>query len=442
MTIGIVLTGLLGPAVPSAGAGPSSLPSGYHTADQITAALQQLAAGNPSIATVQAIGPTWATTQGTANRSIWALRLCAGCTTSARPSVVFIGGQHAREISTPEVLLDFANDLVTRWPGDPDVAYLLQNTAIWIIPVANPDGHVQVENGLTNWRKNVDSANNAPADASLTLPNGIGVDLNRNFGYEWGQGGASATPGDYNYQGPSAFSEPEDQAMRDFLTAVHPSVLVDYHSDLAAVIWPWGYQSAPAADAATLSAAGTRLADLAGYSFGQTYAQVGLTTGDTLDWSYGALGIVALGVELDQGFAPDIATVGNVWLKNRTGLYDAARWSLAPARAQGPGVNAASLTAGAGQANLQITFSTAHEPGRTVAAAAYSVDQSDPSRGGSPLSITPTTNGVSTATSTIPEALGAHRVYVAAQDSSGQWGPVTALGYAYSPNAVYLPTFP
>ena len=98
--------------------------------------------------------------------------------------------------------------------------------------------------------------------------------------------------------------------------------------------WPWGYQSAPVPDAALLSAAGTRLAQLAGYASNQTYFAVGYTTGDALDWSYGTLGSLGLGLELDQGYAPDIGTVQSIWQKNRTDLYDAARWAMNPVRAQ------------------------------------------------------------------------------------------------------------
>ena len=49
-----------------------------------------------------------------------------------------------------------------------------------------------------------------------------GVDLNRNYGYKWGQGNqdiATQECGGETYQGQSAFSEPETRAIRDFLTS-------------------------------------------------------------------------------------------------------------------------------------------------------------------------------------------------------------------------------
>ena len=49
-----------------------------------------------------------------------------------------------------------------------------------------------------------------------------GVDLNRNFGFQHGQG--LVTKDEQNshestYTGPKAFSEPETQVMRDFMTS-------------------------------------------------------------------------------------------------------------------------------------------------------------------------------------------------------------------------------
>ena len=46
-----------------------------------------------------------------------------------------------------------------------------------------------------------------------------GVDLNRNYGYKYGVGDTQNDPCSEIYNGQSAFSEPETQAMRDWLTA-------------------------------------------------------------------------------------------------------------------------------------------------------------------------------------------------------------------------------
>lgn len=46
-----------------------------------------------------------------------------------------------------------------------------------------------------------------------------GVDLNRNYGYNFGDGDNHDDPCSETYRGTGPFSEPETRAMRDFLTA-------------------------------------------------------------------------------------------------------------------------------------------------------------------------------------------------------------------------------
>ena len=47
----------------------------------------------------------------------------------------------------------------------------------------------------------------------------IGVDANRNFGYQWNQGGSSTASCDITYHGPEPYSEAEVRAIRDFIMA-------------------------------------------------------------------------------------------------------------------------------------------------------------------------------------------------------------------------------
>jgi protein MpaA len=77
---------------------------------------------------------------------------------------------------------------------------------LWLVDSMNPDG----------------VANDVRHNANQ-------VDLNRNFPLNWGPIGE---PGDGQYAGPSAGSEPETKAMVEFITDIRPDITLWYHQDL------------------------------------------------------------------------------------------------------------------------------------------------------------------------------------------------------------------
>ena len=104
-----------------------------------------------------------------------------------------------REWLTPQTVLYVAEHLLSQYQSDPDVKLLVDNIEWYILPVANPDGYVY------SWTTDRFCAESR---------NGYGVDLNRNWGYQWGGEGSSGVTTSDLYRGPSAFSEPETQAAR------------------------------------------------------------------------------------------------------------------------------------------------------------------------------------------------------------------------------------
>ena len=75
----------------------------------------------------------------------------------------------------------------------------------------------------------------------------MGTDLNRNWGYHWNDGGSSSNPCSDSYMGQSAFSEIENQNVRDFLSAHKDNIkyYVNLHSYSQLVLLPWGYTKDP-----------------------------------------------------------------------------------------------------------------------------------------------------------------------------------------------------
>jgi len=77
---------------------------------------------------------------------------------------------------------------------------------LWLVPTINPDGNALQQRHNAN-----------------------GVDLNRNFPHQWAP---LAEPGNWQYAGPSAASEPETAAMVMLGELVNPDLVLWYHQDL------------------------------------------------------------------------------------------------------------------------------------------------------------------------------------------------------------------
>jgi hypothetical protein len=216
-------------------------------------------------------------------RPMWAVKISDNPNVDEdEPEVLYFAAIHAREVITPEILIYFINYLVNNYGTDPEVTYLVDNRELWFVLVVNPDGyyHNQVTNpsGGGTWRKN--RRNNGDGT--------YGVDLNRNYGYEWGHDnvGSSPTPGNETYRGTGPFSEPETQHMRDFINS-HPFVItVSYHSYSNLIIWPWGYDRIYTPDEDIFATLGDSMNAFNGYSPGVGWTLY-LTNGDSDDWGYG-----------------------------------------------------------------------------------------------------------------------------------------------------------
>ena len=228
-------------------------------------------------------------------RDIWAVKISDNpAEDENEPGAIFLGCHHAREWISVEVPLYIAQYLIDNYDGDTDVKHLVDNCEIWIVPVVNPDGYEYSRNVDRMWRKN----RRDNGDGTF------GVDLNRNYGYMWGRTGSSTITSAEDYRGPSAFSEPESQAVRDLVRTYDYRILMSYHSFWQSIYYPWGYTLEPAPDGPMFWDMTSTMIELIYYTGGAIYTNwldtpgTYLTSGDTGDWSYGELGIYSFGIEL------------------------------------------------------------------------------------------------------------------------------------------------
>jgi carboxypeptidase T len=300
--------------------------SNYHDYAEMLTELQQAATDHPSIFSLFSIGVSY---QG---RTIWAGKISDNVLIDeAEPEVLFTHHQHAREHLTVEMALYTLRMLTDEYGTNPQITNLVDNREIWMVFDMNPDGgEYDITTGsYASWRKN-----RQPNTGSTA----IGTDLNRNWGYKWGCcGGSSGTTSSDTYRGPSAFSAPETQVVRDF---VNSRVLggiqqikthIDFHTYAELVMWPFGYTltDLPADltqdDLDTFRTMGQAMAATNGYT-PQQMSDLYITDGTINDWLYGAHHIFTFIFEMypvtsaQGGFYPPDEVIPTETARNRAAV--------------------------------------------------------------------------------------------------------------------------
>ncbi|MBC7271368.1 MAG: immune inhibitor A [Streptomyces sp.] len=198
------------------------------------------AQANPSLTKVVSIGKT------INGQDILALKLTKNAKKTkdgARPSVLYLSNQHAREWITPEMTRRLLHHYLDSYRTDKRVKKIVDTTELWFVLSANPDGYDHTFQHEDNrlWRKNLRDVN---GDGAITT--GDGVDLNRNFAYKWGYDdeGSSPNPTSQTYRGAGPNSEPETKALDAFERRIGFEYGINYHSAAELLLYGVGWQVA------------------------------------------------------------------------------------------------------------------------------------------------------------------------------------------------------
>jgi hypothetical protein len=148
-------------------------------------------------------------------KDIWCIRVTNEKNNTRKSSCLIDGCVHGSEWEAGEACLYLAEYLLINFDGNETITHILNSSEVYIIPLVNPDG--RQEN--VRWNEN-------------------GIDLNRNFDIDFGKlrgrvirigkpFGLIKIPyikfphrGYYTNCGRRAFSEPESQAIRDFMNEI------------------------------------------------------------------------------------------------------------------------------------------------------------------------------------------------------------------------------
>uniref|UniRef100_A0A1B0DBQ1 Zinc carboxypeptidase A 1 n=1 Tax=Phlebotomus papatasi TaxID=29031 RepID=A0A1B0DBQ1_PHLPP len=186
-------------------------------------------------------------------------------------TAVFVeAGIHAREWITP--------------------ATIAQNYDWFFFPIVNPDGYVYSFEKDRLWRKN-------------RKPYGLcrGVDLNRNFNSSWNGPGSSPDPCRSKFAGSSANSEPEVEAisqwLKEHVKEARIKTYLSLHSYSQLLMFPYGSTETKVDNYDDLKEIGEKAIDALAkvhgtkYYTGSSIDTIYPSSGGSIDWVYEELGI-------------------------------------------------------------------------------------------------------------------------------------------------------
>jgi len=299
--------------------GPSLGP--FHNYSEMVAHLEALSDQFPGYVTLTAIGQSYQ------NRPIWCARVTAPGDATNRRGFLVVAQHHAREPITIENAL-YLLDYLLAYRANPEVARILQNFVVYVIPSLNPDALAILHQNP--WqRKNLrpiddDGDHRLTDEAEVRDVNGDflveylgydnyegvdidhdgrtgedfagGVDLNRNYPVAWAQGSTDVRS--EVYRGTAPFSEPETQAMRNFALAYGDTLAfgLSLHSGIEVFLTPWSYTNVPSPDEPFFARLGAEVTAASGYEW-WTATQLYPSYGAWDDWLYGNYGVPAATLE-------------------------------------------------------------------------------------------------------------------------------------------------
>lgn len=306
----------------------------YPTVAETYALIDQLVATYPALASNIDIGDSWEKTDpgGNAGFDMRVLRITNSAIVEDKPKFFAMSAVHAREFATAPLNTAFARWLLEGYGTDANATWLVDHNEFHLLLQSNPDGRLYAEAGGANLnqRKNRHYQ-------GIGTETQIGVDLNRNYPFGWGAFvGSTSSPTGETYRGLSVGSEPENQAVVNYINGIFPGrrptpivcapmncnsslfttpaasdtrgLFFDIHSVANLVLYPWGMTSGVTAGNNTqLRTLARRLAWFNGYSPEQSNSLP--ADGASDDNAYATLGVPAFTVELGGGsFQANCAT--------------------------------------------------------------------------------------------------------------------------------------
>lgn len=295
----------------------SSLPRAYRPLSEIEHKLFQLKEQYPDIFHLEKIG------ESTALRlPLWAVRVSDhAAKREDEPRILFTGVHHAREPIGANICLEIMQTLCENYGADEKITNWVDEIEIWFVPVVNPDGYKYImDNNLSFpwWRKNLRDNDGD----GIFNPLVDGVDLNRNYDYNWREGG-DGKPNSWFYRGRGPFSEKEIKAVRDLAMRENFVFGISYHSYGESILFPWGNFDRPPDLDLIVEIANEMASKIHRESGRGQYSILPLNgrVGQSSIWMYGDLRVLDYIIEVGTEYFPADRNVAQILKENLDGAF-------------------------------------------------------------------------------------------------------------------------
>lgn len=295
----------------------SSIPSSYMPLEEIDFKLNRVRQKFPDIFYIEEIGET--TSLGL---PIWAVKVSDHASQREdEPRILFAGVHHAREPIGANICLELIETLCEKYGKDMKITDWVNSIEIWFVPIVNPDGYKYILDNELNfpwWRKNL---RDNDGDGVFN-PLYDGVDLNRNYDYNWSQGG-DGKPGSWFYRGRRPFSENETRAIMNLAIRENFVIGISYHSYGESILFPWGNFERPPDLDLIVDIANRMASKISRQSGHGKYSILPLNgrVGQSSIWMYGHLKVLDYIVEVGTEYFPAEEHIPFILQENVKGAF-------------------------------------------------------------------------------------------------------------------------
>jgi carboxypeptidase T len=300
----------------------------FYTYDELTDLLTLLQSQYPDIFSFYSLTKTYQ------SRDMWLVKISDNVIMNeSEPQILFIGGVHGNERPGFQAVIYSLKSIVENYTSlkvnesfTLRIRHIVNTTELFFIPMVNPDG-------ITAFtRKNC-----RPNSCLFGDKKFCGVDLNRNYDYNWEDANRhplryiviprtwdqlktlcsgsttnylfertavkfplfdfSSIVGLGLYRGPKAFSENESSAVRNFIEKNNVTISVDYHTFGEKIFYPQPWRYTNPTDNSTFISLTENVSKINGYDCSRRINWSNLSGTFPL-WAYSTHGIFPLTIEL------------------------------------------------------------------------------------------------------------------------------------------------